>query len=1136
MIFRTFAVVALAFSANMLLAQNLVRNGDFEKIDKDGFISDFSRIPNWGGQDVKLASFLPDDEARSGNFSAKFYSAAGGFVSQKNIQLVPGKTYRFSFWVKTDMGPIKASDIYSDYPQGAMAILYPTLPSDWSGAWPRIGLPKLSAGGGKQDWKNLKGYFKADEKFSNIWIALYVQGATGTAWFDDLELVECTPEEMQKNIQPRPSVNDDINLLCNGSFELTHNPDIPEPMFYGMGAPWFIDNWDGQIKIMNDPKSPHGGKYLRLTGSAGKYFSIPVKLDSSKKDMSISFFARGTGVARLSCGKLSEKLDLSPEWKKYEFNFTTTEKDKQVSLTIINESKDEKSVIDIDALMLQYGSKVTPFSNSEYDDYCAQILEQRKQPFFAKDSPSSKVKIQEGPFTLDGDLSENIWKNAGFVNLTGTPVTKAGIAMVDGNILIGFDCAEPEMGKLSMNSASGNRKISFDDNIKISLSPWPAKDNSRDFIFTVNPNGEKSCALAENDAFDMPWNAAVKKRADGWSVEISIPAACLNGGMATTETWGVNFSRLRPENAGRPRAKIFWNGTSLKEYGKLIFDSAPCPHARIGQPKISYGQSGCEITCPVDTASKLSWKARLPSKKEYEGKLDDGILRFAGVSKVDLLDKGYAWISGSDPAGNIKAYESFVLDGKLPEAISLDFKYSIVFTGEGNVIKAVPGFADSLLSGIPAKMSFIDANGKTVLSESSDTAKLAAGTLLGKTLPEGRYKVKAELNWNSRNFETVSAWSFDVLPPKRDFTRIDRFSHMLMKGEDHYFPFALGLSYAHKYRKFYQDIAAKGFNSVILWSIGANEDRYDNKKYLEVLETLKANKIDAISVLPADLDYHRNDWTQRTFDEILNTQLNFIKQYKDSDNILMWYHFDEVYNYWGLKPVPKKEEELVTVYAESSKIDPYRPHMNNSCHGGHLYGGAESTDISSATIYTISNMGSAAATVSAGEGLSKIGLKNNNQPAMCGHWLQYYNGSGEGGNREPTAEELNCMIYGSTIAGVRAFWFFSQRPLSTHLWESTPKILNEIYSLKPVLANGNPVTIKSNHSMLRATGFMHQDKLYILTVNLSYSPIKAGIAVPPGFKATDATVEFENRKMPVVSGNIVDEYAPLERHVFILDK
>jgi hypothetical protein len=79
-------------------------------------------------------------------------------------------------------------------------------------------------------------------------------------------------------------------------------------------------------------------------------------------------------------------------------------------------------------------------------------------------------------------------------------------------------------------------------------------------------------------------------------------------------------------------------------------------------------------------------------------------------------------------------------------------------------------------------------------------------------------------------------------------------------------------------------------------------------------------------------------------------------------------------------------------------------------------------------------------------------------------------------------------------------------------------------------------TAHKNFRQIRGIGRASSERTALITVNITPVPAEnVKITAPFLAHATSATVMFENRSVPVTDGVIVDSFAGLERHVYVVD-
>ena len=161
------ATVALcAWSLTAVAAENLVRNGSFESVTANGPRG--WRQQTWAGS----GDFAAAQTGRTGERSAQLSSREGGDLSWSiTLPAEPFSRYRLSAWIKTD-------DVKAGTGRGALLNLH------------NLQGVATEAVSGTTDWKQVSVEFDVDD-IDSLQINCLFGGwgqATGTAWFDDVEL------------------------------------------------------------------------------------------------------------------------------------------------------------------------------------------------------------------------------------------------------------------------------------------------------------------------------------------------------------------------------------------------------------------------------------------------------------------------------------------------------------------------------------------------------------------------------------------------------------------------------------------------------------------------------------------------------------------------------------------------------------------------------------------------------------------------------------------------------------------------------------------------------------------------------------------------------------------------------------
>lgn len=166
----------------------------------DGWPVDLNLVGNPSFELAKLQSTLPSgwsgpvpvysidrDVHRTGSASLKYVNPDAGrycLASQK-VDLLPGRKYRFSVWVKT-------AEIAGAESGATICLEWRGKDGKWLGGQYPTGVR------GTADWTRVEGAARLPEDATSVSLLCYVrQTMTGTAWFDDVELVQVVDPPMR---------------------------------------------------------------------------------------------------------------------------------------------------------------------------------------------------------------------------------------------------------------------------------------------------------------------------------------------------------------------------------------------------------------------------------------------------------------------------------------------------------------------------------------------------------------------------------------------------------------------------------------------------------------------------------------------------------------------------------------------------------------------------------------------------------------------------------------------------------------------------------------------------------------------------------------------------------------------------
>ena len=320
-------------------------------------------------------------------------------------------------------------------------------------------------------------------------------------------------------------------------------------------------------------------------------------------------------------------------------------------------------------------------------------------------------KANEEP-TVDGKAAEAAWRGAakldGFTLARAAAIVRATSRSVKGDpgefllqemtppkgtetlgrvyytdksLCFFFECLEPKLGKLRVNTAlknAGRRDSSVwqDDDLEVFISP--ANDGVTIYQFAVNPAGvffdgsSRYNPETRRRKVNRSWNCAAKfaagRTGKAWTVEMTLPLKALFDGRPTGSVWGFNVMRQRTNGLSTSRRSSwplqFWSETDSSassepdKYGVLILGRKPTVEVvGFGVQDVKVGRNdlllrvrntgpAAELTCGATlkregkTVHDLRRALRFPARKTSEQRIPFEVKRpgewtFSGVVTRD---------------------------------------------------------------------------------------------------------------------------------------------------------------------------------------------------------------------------------------------------------------------------------------------------------------------------------------------------------------------------------------------------------------------------------------------------------------------------------------------------------------------
>ncbi|MCK4278644.1 MAG: DUF4962 domain-containing protein [Desulfurellaceae bacterium] len=154
--------------------------------------------------------------------------------------------------------------------------------------------------------------------------------------------------------------------------------------------------------------------------------------------------------------------------------------------------------------------------------------------------------------------------------------------------------------------------------------------------------------------------------------------------------------------------------------------------------------------------------------------------------------------------------------------------------------------------------------------------------------------------------------------------------------------------------------------------------------------------------------------------------------------------------------------------------------------------------------------------------------------------------------RNPSYSEEKCLTYLSIVHGAKGVFYYTFKSPNYYIknypkhWMNIKRIVKELNQIYPLLliSNASNITISStNKSIHCAVKFVDEKNLskfkgtviekgyYLIAVNVSPAAVTAKFNIP---SFLEGRVLFEDRKISIERGNLVDQFNPYEVHIYKL--
>ena len=390
----------------------------------------------------------------------------------------------------------------------------------------------------------------------------------------------------------------------------------------------------------------------------------------------------------------------------------------------------------------------------------------------------------------------------------------------------------------------------------------------------------------------------------------------------------------------------------------------------------------------------------------------------------------------------------------------------------------------------------------------------------------GNYRYLAEITSGSGSKFRAEAL-LTILSYKPNEVKTDRLTGGLICGNRIFFPFGF-YCYSPVYPALPEEEVVKGFNMISPYQRILPSTLAQRKEYMDRCAELGMKvHYNLISVSGG------GGGVGSAIDEMTDAQkksllVEEIKTFMDHPALLGWYIADEPD---GFKVPPEK---LLEIYRTVRETDPWHPvsvvfmapYLSSKKY-------ADALDIVMADPYPVPNSSISLT----GDAASRLRAEFEGRKPV---WIvpQAFGGS-ELWAREPSLQEIRSMTYQAIINGARGIQYFVRQgpnlfPKSTATWNECGRMALEIAEITPwLLSDEEANKVTSFPGSIQVLSALHDGQLIVVAVNTSNSPQRTVFRVA-GIKGKSARVLFENRSLPVNSGQFSDYLSAYGSQVYLI--
>jgi len=950
---------------------------------------------------------------------------------------------------------------------------------------------------------------------------------------DDLKVIFLDSKAKLKS----PIEGEFRNIVPNSSFEYCTEPGLADYWgcpHWGLLDPYWVvhfEEWRKNFGI-DDNVSFEGRRSMRIHNPFDKpnrsglcLRSVCLK-SSPNKEYTLSAYMKGKpeGMKVSFAGK---EITLTENWERY----TTTFINKgNIYQDMINIYPITKGTFWVDAVQLEKGKELTPYSCSLIDEVLASLTTKMSQPNI--EVPQFKPEKKKCDVVLDGNLNEPCWENLkklDFILINGdipTESTSAYLFYNEKGIYIGVKCFDQNAEKNECKWTKRDGNVWNDPSIEIFIDPKLTKIYYYHLAF--NQKGIQYDAYNNDISWNGIWEVATKTDKNFWSAEVFLPFA--NFGIdKTSNWWGINICR---ENHNKKEyscwsptyggfhtperfAHVYFDKNTLSNYyfycedikfqflspGEYALSLNITNHSKID------GKFILRVSLKDTRGKKIYFEKQLRLPKGKEKKISLGKVKSKKGEKylVDILllskDRNTTFYSASK-------YLS------VPSLFDIKSQYNLYTREKQMFLKANFNLSQKILKDSRLVIKIRNKKGEVLLknkfielsSEMNIPVKI-------ETLPYGNYDLVANLADEKGNIIASVYEKFQKLPPKPYEVKIDKISRIIIVNGKPFIPF--GFSWEGEITSELLDYLAKnGFDTISFFL-----NRWNEKYFASILDNAYKSGLKVGICLRG-----------REKEKVKE----LVEKFKDHPVILSWNIFDEIFTVkWGKENYKVVEDTC----KEIKEIDPYHPVYINENQWGLSYLKGKNMDfpgdIVSIDYYAYPPSGNIPITTDYVRTMEKMGRKDG-KPV----WIYLFGGGyAFWASREYTPCEQEFSTYTSIINGATGILYFASHPRSKSNWEKIKKMAQEIRKLTPIIASSEK-TPKVNCSApsIQILTRRFNNKLYLITANSSKKSVNAKFNIPDlNFKRNTVKVLFENRKLNIEDNLFKDIFKGYQRHVYEIE-